>query len=69
VILGADVSGVVEETGPGVTDLTPGDEVYYTPEIFGPGSNGAYAEYNVASADIVAKKPVSLPTRRPPPSP
>jgi NADPH2:quinone reductase len=60
VILGADVSGVIEEVGPGVTDLAPGDEVYYTPEIFGPGSNQAYAEYNVANANIVAKKPASL---------
>jgi NADPH2:quinone reductase len=60
VILGADVSGIVEEVGPGVTDLVPGDEVYYTPEIFGPGSNQAYAEYNVADANIVAKKPASL---------
>jgi len=60
VVLGADVSGVVEEVGPGVADLSPGDEVYYTPEIFGPGSNGAYAEYNVADVDIVAKKPASL---------
>jgi NADPH2:quinone reductase len=60
VILGADVSGVIEEVGPGIEDLAPGDEVYYTPEIFGPGSNGAYAEYNVAAADIVAKKPASL---------
>jgi NADPH:quinone reductase len=60
VILGADVSGVIEEVGPGVGDLAPGDEVYYTPEIFGPGSNRSYAEYNVAAADIVAKKPASL---------
>jgi NADPH:quinone reductase len=60
VILGADVSGVIEEVGPGVQDLVPGDEVYYTPEIFGPDSNGAYAEYNVVAADIVAKKPASL---------
>jgi len=60
VILGADVSGMIEEVGPGVEDLAPGDEVYYTPEVFGPGSNGAYAEYNVADADIVAKKPASL---------
>jgi NADPH2:quinone reductase len=34
--------------------------VYYTPEVFGPGSNGAYAEYHAAKADIVAKKPASL---------
>lgn len=60
VILGADVSGVVEEVGAGVTDLETGDEVYYTPEIFGPGSNKAYAEYHTAPADIVAKKPASL---------
>ncbi len=60
IILGCDVSGVIEEIGPGVTDLSPGDEVYYTPEIFGPGSNQAYAEYNVAAAEIVARKPASL---------
>jgi len=60
IILGCDVSGVIEEVGPGVTDLSPGDEVYYTPEIFGLGSNQAYAEYNVAAANIVARKPASL---------
>ena len=60
IILGLDVSGVVEEVGPGVTDLAPGDEVYYTPEVSGPRSNASYAEYNVAPADIVAKKPASL---------
>jgi NADPH:quinone reductase len=59
-ILGADISGVVEEVGPGVTDLAPGDEVYYTPEVFGPRSHGSYAEYHAAEADIVAKKPASL---------
>jgi NADPH2:quinone reductase len=60
IVLGADVSGVVEEVGAGVTDFAPGDEVYYTPEVFGPRSNGSYAEYHVAKADIVAKKPASL---------
>ena len=60
IVLGADISGVVEEVGAGVTDLAPGDEVYYTPEVFGPRSNGAYAEYHVAKADIVAKKPAAL---------
>ncbi len=60
VILGADVSGVVEEVGAGVEEFEPGDEVYYTAEIFGPGSNGAYAEYHVVAADIVAGKPDSL---------
>ena len=59
-ILGADISGIVEEVGAGVADLAPGDEVYYTPEVSGPRSNGAYAEYHVAKADIVASKPSSL---------
>ena len=59
-ILGSDISGTVEEVGPGVTDLSVGDEVYYTSEVFGPGSNSAYAEYNVSAATIVARKPPSL---------
>jgi NADPH2:quinone reductase len=36
IILGADISGVVEEVGPGVTDFAAGDEVHYTPEVSGP---------------------------------
>jgi NADPH:quinone reductase len=60
IIFGADISGVVEEVGPGVEDFAIGDEVYYTPEVFGPRSNGSYAEYHVAKADIVAEKPGSL---------
>ncbi|CAA9397915.1 MAG: Bifunctional protein: zinc-containing alcohol dehydrogenase; quinone oxidoreductase (NADPH:quinone reductase); Similar to arginate lyase [uncultured Rubrobacteraceae bacterium] len=60
VVLGSDVSGVIEEVGAGVQDLTAGDEVYYTPEIFGPGSNGGYAGYHLARAGIVAIKPPSL---------
>jgi NADPH2:quinone reductase len=58
-ILGYDVSGVVEEVGPGVHDFAPGDEVFYTPEIFG-NQSGSYAEFNVARAAIVAKKPRRL---------
>ncbi|WP_442482027.1 zinc-dependent alcohol dehydrogenase family protein [Aeoliella sp. SH292] len=57
-ITGHDVSGVVEEVGPGVTSFSPGDEVWYTPQIFdGPGS---YAEYHVAAESIVGKKPAAL---------
>ena len=58
-VLGYDVSGVVEEVGPGVTGFKAGDEVFYTPEIFG-NPNGSYAEYTVAAASIVAHKPPSL---------
>lgn len=57
-ITGHDVSGVVEAVGPGVTSFVPGDEVWYTPQIFdGPGS---YAEYHVAAEGIVARKPAAL---------
>lgn len=57
-ITGHDVSGVVEAVGPGVTTFSPGDEVWYTPQIFeGPGS---YAEYHVAAEGIIGKKPPSL---------
>jgi NADPH2:quinone reductase len=58
-VLGYDVSGVIEELGPGVTEFKVGDEVFYTPEIFG-NSHGSYAEYTVASARIVAHKPANL---------
>lgn len=60
VVLGADASGVVEEIGAGVTDFAVGDEVYYTPELFGPRSNGTYAEYATAPVSLVASKPESL---------
>jgi len=57
-ITGHDVSGIVEAVGPGVTAFSPGDEVWYTPQIFdGPGS---YAEYHVAAESIVARKPAGL---------
>ena len=57
-ITGHDVSGVVEEVGPGVKSFVPGDEVWYTPQIFdGPGS---YAEYHVADESIIGHKPPSL---------
>lgn len=57
-ITGHDVSGVVEAVGPGVSTFSPGDDVWYTPQIFdGPGS---YAEYHVAAEGIVGKKPPSL---------
>lgn len=57
-ITGHDVSGVIEAVGAGVSAFSPGDEVWYTPQIFdGPGS---YAEYHVAAESIVGKKPPSL---------
>ena len=57
-ITGHDVSGVVEAVGPGVTSFVPGDEVWYTPQIF--DGQGSYAEYHVAAESIVGKKPAAL---------
>lgn len=57
-VIGYDVSGVVEDVGEAVADFEVGDEVFYTPEIF--GQQGSYAEYHVADESIVARKPDSL---------
>jgi NADPH:quinone reductase-like Zn-dependent oxidoreductase len=56
-VLGFDVAGVIESVGVGVTDLAPGDEVYYSPAF---GAPGGYAEYHVADAALVARKPRML---------
>lgn len=57
-ILGVDVSGVIEAIGEAVTDFKVGDNVYYSPQIF--GEFGSYAQYHVADAAIVALKPTNL---------
>ena len=58
-VIGYDVSGVVEEVGPGVVDFAVGDEVFYTPQIFGP-KGGSYAQYNVVPQALVTRKPDNL---------
>jgi NADPH2:quinone reductase len=50
--LGAEGAGVVEEVGPGVTDLEPGDRVAY-----GNGPLGAYSEARVMPADRLVVLP------------
>jgi NADPH2:quinone reductase len=57
-MLGWDVSGVVDALGPGVTDFAVGDEVYYLADIL--AGAGAYAEYHVAPATLVARRPRGL---------
>lgn len=57
-VIGHDVSGVVEAVGSDVTEFAPGDEVYYTPKIF--GGAGSYAEVHVADVDLVGRKPRNL---------
>ena len=55
--LGSDLSGVVEQIGPGVTDFAPADEVY---GVTNPQFCGAQAEFAVAMAGMIARKPQSL---------
>ncbi|ODU07707.1 MAG: NADPH:quinone reductase [Pseudonocardia sp. SCN 72-86] len=56
--LGFDVAGVVEEVGPGVTVLAPGDEVFGMPRF--PRPAGAYAEYVTGPARHFARRPAGL---------
>jgi NADPH:quinone reductase-like Zn-dependent oxidoreductase len=57
-VLGWDISGIVEEVGPGVTRFQPGDAVYGMP--FFPRAVGAYAEFVAASSRQLALKPTRL---------
>jgi NADPH:quinone reductase-like Zn-dependent oxidoreductase len=54
--LGSDIAGRVEAVGAGVTRFRPGDEVY--------GDNlqlkGGFAEFTVAPASVLARKPAAL---------
>jgi NADPH:quinone reductase-like Zn-dependent oxidoreductase len=56
-ILGLDISGVVEATGPDVAGFKAGDEVYAMCE---PVKGGGYAEYTAVKTGILALKPKSL---------
>ena len=55
-IPGCEVSGIVEKRGAKVSALAVGDEVYGMLGLLG----GGYAEYVVAAADNLGRKPVSL---------
>src|SRR5215813_729452 len=56
-ILGSEVSGIVEAIGAGVSGFKPGDEVYgATNEHF----TGGYVEYALPSARRMARKPKAL---------
>ena len=57
-ILGVDISGVIEAVGESVTTFKVGDQVYYSPQLF--GESGSYTEYHVADEQIVAHKPANL---------
>ena len=55
--LGSDLSGVVEKVGPGVSGFAPTDKVY---GVTNPQFCGAQAEFALATAGMVARKPQSL---------
>jgi NADPH:quinone reductase-like Zn-dependent oxidoreductase len=55
--LGSDIAGVIEEAGHQVSDFQSGMEVY---GVTNPQFTGAYAQYAVAKAAMVAKKPSTL---------
>ena len=65
-ILGHDVSGIVEVVGPDVTTFQPGDAVYGQTRLGealagGTGaSTGAYAEYTTTVATNLAPKPTTI---------
>ncbi|MFE3191398.1 NADP-dependent oxidoreductase [Nocardia sp. NPDC059240] len=54
--LGFDLSGTVTRAGAEVTEFAPGDEVFGNVL----GRNGAYADYVVAPADFLTRKPAAL---------
>ena len=56
-ILGSELSGIVEAIGAEVSGFNPGDEVY---GVTNPQFSGAYAEYAVPLARMMAQKPKTL---------
>ncbi|HEX3538793.1 MAG TPA: quinone oxidoreductase [Stellaceae bacterium] len=53
--LGSEAAGVIEEVGPGVTDLKPGDRVAYAG-----GPLGAYSDTRVMPADRLVPVPAGI---------
>ena len=59
-VRGTDVAGVVEAVGNNVTDLHPGDEVFGSSWADTLATQGTFAEFTVALASQLIKKPVRL---------
>ena len=57
--LGSEAAGVIEEVGPGVPDLKPGDRVAYAG-----GPLGAYSEARVMPADRLVPVPAGITDRQ-----
>ena len=59
-ILGTDISGVVETVAEDVEGFSAGDEVYSMVRFFSVGESKAYAEYVSVPASELAKKPAGI---------
>ena len=59
-VLGTDISGVVEAVAPDVQGLSVGDEVFGMVRFPSVGDSRAYAEYVTAPASDLARKPAGL---------
>jgi NADPH:quinone reductase-like Zn-dependent oxidoreductase len=55
--LGSDLAGVVESVGSSIVELRAGDDVY---GVTNPQFTGAYAQWAVAAASMLARKPKRL---------
>jgi NADPH:quinone reductase-like Zn-dependent oxidoreductase len=55
--LGSDLSGVIIGVGPDIHAFEPGDEIY---GVTNPRFTGSYADYAIASAAMIARKPSVL---------
>jgi NADPH:quinone reductase-like Zn-dependent oxidoreductase len=60
IILGTDVSGVVEAVADDVRDFSVGDDVYSMVRFFSVGESKAYAEYVSVPATELALKPAGI---------
>ena len=58
IVLGSDISGVIEEVGKDVTKFVVGDEVFG--ELFMNQEGGGYAEYAIAIPKQLHKKPANV---------
>jgi NADPH:quinone reductase-like Zn-dependent oxidoreductase len=56
--LGSDLSGTVDAVGPSVTAFAVGDAVF---GVTNPRFTGAHAEFAIAAADMIARRPEHLP--------
>ncbi|NMM46108.1 NADP-dependent oxidoreductase [Rhodospirillaceae bacterium KN72] len=59
-ILGTDISGIVEAVAEDAEGFSVGDEVYSMVRFFSVGESKAYAEYVTVPASELARKPVGI---------